>query len=278
MQTAKILDVACYNLCKYLSKSQALFVPRRIRDSVSSKWKNNYKSLKISAIDKKYPQKYQAKFLNYHPDILEVVKKDYYSINYSDKLPLEKSITVKDVLYVPRYKAFYDLRDGSRINTFKMPGIPKSEQDSKEFKSLYHQSIDPTKIKRIDQKFMYGENLTLHYGHFLCESICRLWYLEQAEKLGILILGQAHKAKSISDLKVSRNFFDEFMTALDLDSEQFLELTRPVILGEVVFPYPSLSFYRREVFACHKLVPELVAQKLLPDKVTQTEQPLYISR
>ncbi len=104
------------------------------------------------------------------------------------------------------------------------------------------------------------------------------WYLEQAEKLGILVIGQPRKAKSISDLKVSRNFVDEFMTALDLDSEQFLDLTRPVILGEVVFPYPSLSFYRREVFACHKLVPELVAQKLLPDKVTQTEQPLYISR
>jgi capsular polysaccharide biosynthesis protein len=51
-----------------------------------------------------------------------------------------------------------------------------------------------------------------------------------------------------------------------------------VILGEVVFPYPSLSFYRREVFACHKLIPELVAQKLLPDKVTPTEQPLYFSR
>jgi len=276
--TTKILDVANYNLSKYLSKSQALFVPRRIRDSVSSQWENNYKSLKISAIEKQYPQKYQTNFLNYHPDTLEVIKEDYYSINYSDKLPLEKTITVKDVLYVPRYKAFYDLRDGSRINTFKMPGIPKSEQDSQEFKSLYHQSIDPTKIKRIDQKFMYGENISLHYGHFLCESICRLWYLEQAEKLGILVIGQPRKAKSISDLKVSRDFVDEFMTALDLDSEQFLELTRPVILGEVVFPYPSLSFYRREVFACHKLVPELVAQKLLPDKVTQTEQPLYISR
>ena len=276
--TTKILDVANYNLSKYLSKSQNLFVPRRIRDSVSSQWENNYKSLKISAIEKQYPQKYQTNFLNYHPDTLEVIKEDYYSINYSDKLPLEKTITVKDVLYVPRYKAFYDLRDGSRINTFKMPGIPKSEQDSQEFKSLYHQSIDPTKIKRIDQKFMYGENISLHYGHFLCESICRLWYLEQAEKLGILVIGQPRKAKSISDLKVSRDFVDEFMTALDLDSEQFLELTRPVILGEVVFPYPSLSLYRREVFACHKLVPELVAEKLLPDKVSQTEQPLYFSR
>jgi len=276
--TAKILDVANYNWSKYLSKSQALFVPRRIRDSVSSQWENNYKSLKISAIERQYPQKYRINFLNYHPDKLEVVKENYYSINYSEKLPLEKTITVKDVLYVPRYQAFYDLRDGSRINTSKMPWIPKSEQDSQEFESLYHQSIDTTKIKKIDQKFMYGENITLHYGHFLCETISRLWYLEQAEKLGILVIGQPHKAKSISDLKVSRNFVDEFMTALDLDSEQFLELTRPVILGEVVFPYPSLSLHRREVFSCHKLVPELVAQKLLPDKVTQTEQPLYISR
>ncbi|WP_193763619.1 hypothetical protein [Microcystis aeruginosa] len=106
--TTKILDVANYNLSKYLSKSQALFVPRRIRDSVSSQWENNYKSLKISAIEKQYPQKYQTNFLNYHPDTLEVIKEDYYSINYSDKLPLEKTITVKDVLYVPRYKAFYD--------------------------------------------------------------------------------------------------------------------------------------------------------------------------
>lgn len=190
---------------------------------------------------------------------MKVVKEKYYSINYSEQLPLDNTISVKDVLYVPIYKAFYDLKDGSRINTFKMPGIPKSERDSKGFKSLNHQSIDPSKIKKIDQKFMYGENITLHYGHFLCESICRLWYLEQAEKLGILVIGQPRKAKSINDLKISRNFIDEFMTVLDLDSKQFLELTRPVILGEIVFPYPSLSFYRREVFACHKLVPELVA-------------------
>ena len=171
--TTKILDVANYNLSKYLSKSQDLFVPRRIRDSVSSQWENNYKSLKISAIEEQYPQKYQTNFLNYHPDTLEVIKEDYYSINYSDKLPLEKTITVKDVLYVPRYQAFYDLRDGSRINTSKMPWIPKSEQDSQEFKSLYHQSIDPTKIKRIDQKFHHKGHNHTRFDRFQLYSLHR---------------------------------------------------------------------------------------------------------
>jgi hypothetical protein len=286
----KILDKLTYRISRLLRRRKNLYVPERCSDSLPARSINHYKSLDIKRKSLVFENQsneieyergcrpVQPQFFGFNQHNELIVRRIYESIKYIEDSPINKAEAFEDVLYIPKYKSFYLLSNGSRVSTFRKVFLPQSVQESPGFQSLSNQSIDISKIKRINQKFIYGDNLSIDYGHFLVESISRLWYLEKLDKLPILVTGQPRKLKSLLRLDFERNFIDEFMLSLGLAADQFIELTKPVILKEIVIPYPSFKAGKREVFADHKTIPELVTQRLLPDKISRTDQPLYISR
>lgn len=125
-------------------------------------------------------------------------------------------------------------------------------------------------MKKVSQKFIYGGHLERHYGHFLTECISRLWYAAKDEEFPILW-------SETPRLYINKDFIDIFMNLINLDKRRFICCREPIRLREIIIPYPSFRF-KKEAFSVHKLLPESVAQTVLPNKLDKTTQPLYLSR
>jgi capsular polysaccharide biosynthesis protein len=168
---------------------------------------------------------------------------------------------------MPQYHCLYS-SEGIRIN------------DSCLYRGYNHTQLvtkAPDKIKltkplkKIFKKFIYVGGIGEHYGHFLTESIARLWYAIKDERYLILCHGLSTRNTT------KRTFIDLFFEAVKLDKHRFISFKAPILLEEVIVPYPSFV-NRGEGFEIHKLLPESVAKSLLSENYKMTSQPLYFSR
>lgn len=172
--------------------------------------------------------------------------------------PLEQTMTFNDVVYYPEHRAFY-LLDGSRIKYSSYTENPTAPK----IISL------PEHLPKIDGSFIYGGHLNRHYGHFLTESICRLWYLGKDDTRPIIYSESPR-------FSIEKNYIDDLMIGL-FDKKRFICFSQPVQLKEVTIPYPSFVF-GKQAFSIHKLLPESIATKLLPTSFKTKDQPIYFSR
>lgn len=200
----------------------------------------------------------------------------FYNYNSSDLNSLSEKFRVfkgypkiksfKDVIYTPQYHCLYS-SDGLRIDySCLYRGSQRTELVTKA-----PDKIEPPKeLKRISQKFIYAGNITGPYGHFLTESIARLWYVIKDERYPVICHG-------LTQRNSFKRVFIDFFRAVNLDPCRFIFFKKTVLLQEVIIPYPSFS-NRCEAFEAHKLLPENVAKSLLPEKLKMTSQPLYFTR
>ncbi len=177
----------------------------------------------------------------------------------------------RDVIYVPEYYCLYT-RDGARIDyscLYKRPGRNKLSTSTKTKDKTYplDKITPPKQLRKISQKFIYTNQISPHYGHFLTESISRLWYVLKEQEYPVIYHGQG----------LQKAFIKLFFKSAKLDINRFISFKEPVLLQEVIIPYPSFSI-QCEGFEVHKLLPESVAKNWLPKKVQTTSQPLYLSR
>jgi Glycosyltransferase 61 len=178
--------------------------------------------------------------------------------------PIAETRTLNDVIYHPKYQAFY-FSDGSLVDYSWSPLW------GSQFPEGTPSKIDPPRgLKKVDRKFMHGGLISGHYGHFLTDCISRLWYAFKDYELPILCQGyfQPH---------IKRNFLDYFLNSINLDRERFISFQKPIQFREIVIPHPTFRS-STEIFSTHKFLPEAVAADLLPEKTKKTEQPLYFSR
>ena len=170
-----------------------------------------------------------------------------------------------DVIYMPQFPCLYS-RNGLRINCsclYRGPGRT-------ELATKAPDKIEPPKIfKKVSQRMIYGGEITLHYGHFLTESISRLWYALKDEQCPILFHGLDK-----SNVR-QKTFLDMFFEPVNLD-KRLISFEVPVLLKEVIIPYPSF-LNRCEAFENHKLLPENITKSVLSARPS-TSQPLYFSR
>ena len=200
-------------------------------------------------------------FYNYNQSYLDTLSTQ---VNFFNGSPEIKNFT--DVIYMPQYHCLYS-SDGLRINySCLYRGAERNELITRA-----PDEIDPPKeLKKISQKFIYIGNLREHYGHFLVESIARLWYTIKDEKHAILCHGLKNRGPS-------KTFIDHFFQAVNFDKRRFVSFKSPVLLENVIVPYPSFSI-KCEGFEVHKLIPENIATHFLQKTPKITGQPLYFSR
>jgi len=176
-----------------------------------------------------------------------------------------------DVIYMPQYACLYT-SDGLRIEDscrFQGRGRRTLITDAPETIDV---TLDRASLKRVSQKTIYAGVFNEHYGHFLLEDIARLWYAAKNQDLPIL----CHGLTARKTLK--KTFLDTFFELVNLDRRRFITFKHPVLLNEVIIPYPSFSI-RSEGFEVHKIIPENVANRVLQTCVQKTtNQPVYLSR
>jgi len=129
----------------------------------------------------------------------------------------------------------------------------------------------PKEAKLDHRLFIYMGPLFGHFGHFLTESISRLWYtVENKDDYYLLFHGE----KRLLDLAHIKSFFG----LLGVNSNRLVIHDVPTRLANVVIPYASIS-NRAEIFFAHKKSPELVASNHFGDRrINPSSQPLYLSR
>jgi capsular polysaccharide biosynthesis protein len=175
--------------------------------------------------------------------------------------------TLHEVVYLPGAHCLY-AGDGGRIDcSYLRAGAGPSKLAPERIRV-------PSRLRRVDEALVYVGSMNVrHYGHFLTESIARLWYALRETQLRIL-------GHALDRFSMKSTFFDHFFSAARLSSERFVSLSEPVLLARVVLPYPSFvcTPATREVFEAHRLLPEAVARAFLPRNARTTAQPLYFSR
>lgn len=209
--------------------------------------------------------------------------------------------TYHDVIYYPEHRCLFS-KDGLRIAASCRPhkvvvdGIPDA-------------ITPPQNLDCVSQRLIYAGTVIWHYGHFLTESISRMWYALKDETLPILyteatrelIAGPAtssaviHRAEepkySIRERASDRpggsskspeaadagNFVDDFLDFAPFDRNRLTSFENPVYLEEIVIPHPSFTL-NKECFSEHRTLPGGVAEKALQRIPDETSQPLYLSR
>lgn len=172
-----------------------------------------------------------------------------------------------ETFYIPQYGCLYT-QDGLRIDrTCLFQGRGRSQRIT-----VAPERIKPAvKTPIVPQTLVFGGAFHEHYGHFLCESIARLWYAAKDQRLPILCRG-------LSERKAWKpTFLDAFFAAMPIDRRRFISFDGTVLCREVIVPHPSFTI-RCEGFEVHKILPENVAERLLHQEHDRTSQPLYFSR
>lgn len=133
--------------------------------------------------------------------------------------------------------------------------------------------VDRTFSKKIlNGSYIYGGPIVAHYGHFMTESISRLWYLLEQDKKDWVLLFHGH------EFSLRNPFVKKVLSALPIAENRIIVLDSAVQLTEVVIPLPSM-INRGEIHEIHKKLPARVADTILDSpKNRQTDQPLYLSR
>ncbi|PSF38163.1 hypothetical protein C7H19_06740 [Aphanothece hegewaldii CCALA 016] len=251
----------------YAKNSKSLFVSRKVKKNLfnlpknlkyqNSPLKSDETILKTSSslVVGKWGGRNPA-FYHYDSSVL-----DYYSnsIKLYQGTPLEESKTFQNVIYFPEYRCFY-LKDGSRIDYSCIP----------EYRIAPEKIQIPNNLKKVNHKFIYGGHLFRHYGHLITECICRLWYAAKEQNYPIIYSESPR-------FSVKRDYVDIFMNTIGFDKSRFFAFDEPILLEEVIIPYPSFTM-NYHAHSVHRLLPEAVAQAILKEPPKKIAQPLYMSR
>lgn len=185
-----------------------------------------------------------------------------------------------DVLFHPAHRCLFTA-DGCRMDSSCRP--------HKDLVDNVPGRITPlTRAPRVRQTVIYGGTLIAHYGHFLTESISRLWYALEHPSLPILyseaprdlIVAERERPawpSGPSMLDDRSGFGGLFLSLSPLDRRRFMSFDTPVIFDEVVVPGPSITL-NHSCFTTHRILPEAVADRVLVRRPELTSQPLYLSR
>jgi capsular polysaccharide biosynthesis protein len=179
----------------------------------------------------------------------------------------DELLDVKGAYFIPKSFCLFD-SDGQRIPlscSRRGPGLSE----------IFHANIEqihpPDDCANIPDPLIYLSWLPAHWGHFLTESISRLWARSEQPELSRLRGFFAH-------LEVLPPPILEFLNALGLDESRFLTSSKPVRLERCFIPAASFS-NRAEAYAVHLASSRDVAQVLLGNvPISKSNQPVFLSR
>jgi len=181
-----------------------------------------------------------------------------------------------DVWYVPGLVGLF-AADGTRIDSTCIRRVLAGRIFPDE-----PSIVPPTRHRTVDRPLIYvGHPYINHFGHFLTESISRLWYASEDTEAPLLCHdtrglpgggGRLHRPRWLRSAHIAG-----FHELTGIDPDRYISFRSPVLLREVVVPAASLVL-GAEAFTRHADLTEAAARRALPERVATTEQPLFLSR
>jgi hypothetical protein len=178
-------------------------------------------------------------------------------------------IEVDNVAFVPGLNCLYDSDGHKIIESTTRRGLDLDEIiDAPETIEL------PECASSIDLPVVYLGVINYHWGHFLTESISRLWSLDRhtSTENHLLLLGGVHNG----DTSCAVNYF---LDAVKVEHELYKGVTEPIKVRKAFVPLASFS-NRGQAYSAHIIFPHKLAERLLGSWTpkVKSNRPVYLSR
>ena len=100
--------------------------------------------------------------------------------------------------------------------------------------------VDKKKIVEIDEEVIFGGLIAEHFGHFLAECFCRLWYVIKNPdvKSKIIFVTTLPKGRH-------RSFADKFFELMGIDAERIIYVNKPMQFRSITVPEQAQYDYGR---------------------------------
>lgn len=183
---------------------------------------------------------YNLKFA-YNDNKTKIVRKEVVNKDYLNKKKLTAKV-YKNGYILPRkqigcypYTGIGGCLNSNRefIQESADFDLPK-ENDS--FKYKFGGSYEFKKYDFLDKKVVYIGLCQMHWGHFLIDSIHRLWYLIENNE-DVLV---AFSGIDGNDEYTWRNNYLELLNLFGISSDRIIVISNPTMISELIVPEPSI--------------------------------------
>jgi len=188
-------------------------------------------------------------------------------------------MTVDRALYLPACGDFdgglyfTDFQSVPTAITRRGKSIRNSAAPPKRLQSL---NLNSVPVSKAPNGFLYCGELHRHYGHFVLESLSRLWpvthNLDFLERIPVFI------ARGSVTAICQQRFATATLTALDINSELISDLKEPCILENVIVPSPSFEIRLRAANNFFSMMGQIGETILSGRTIEPASQPLYLSK
>ncbi|WP_112309459.1 glycosyltransferase family 61 protein [Pseudogemmobacter bohemicus] len=136
---------------------------------------------------------------------------------------------------------------------------------------LQPKQLDAVPPVKLAGRHLYGGQLNNHFGHFLCETLSRLWALEGAQGVdSILLLPRRNAAET-----VFQPYHTEFFALLNLPVPVKI-VTEPLEVDELIIP--EQGFGIGDLSTGIPAFRDWIARNLAPDIAAEGPENIYLSR
>lgn len=99
--------------------------------------------------------------------------------------------------------------------------------------------VKPDEIIESDDEVIYGGAMIYHFGHFITETLSRMWYVlqhpEAKQKIIFVVI-------QVNAMQIPRPWVNKLFDLLGITDEQILVVSRPIRFRSVIVPEQSLYF------------------------------------
>jgi hypothetical protein len=188
----------------------------------------------------------------------------------------------RNALYMPTYGANH--AEGRAAGLFKSTG--KLILEASRFRgpephsigSPISTSFDASMAKNVfSEPLFYMGQFANHYGHFLVDTLCRLWAYKRSEKSIFKIL--YHGNEDAVDFLNKNHYMKTIFNSLGITDSTFIKFDEPTIISEVFVPEPAfeeLSFVFKEFAQFFNMVGDLICPK--KDNQVVSDKPIYLTK
>lgn len=183
-------------------------------------------------------------------------------------------LELENVFWLPRVTALYR-SDGSRIDE---TCIRRGADLSWIFNGGSETVAIPDDYATIDEPVVYVGFIRNHWGHFLTESISRLWALmryPELRKLDLFAMPEANLHENIISFLDAVGLVEAGQSGAGVKGAR--RGPRPIRISKCYVPLPSF-FNRSHAHSVHSLLPRYVASQLLKEPPVTDTRPLLLSR
>lgn len=137
--------------------------------------------------------------------------------------------------------------------------------------------FDPKRAKNIwSEPAFYMGQFAKHYGHFLVDSLCRLWAYQKNESRKIKII--YHGTEMASEF-FKIDYMRNILNAMGLAEVDFIKFDEPTLISKIIVPEPAfeeLSYVYKEFATFFNSLGNIIAPA--DENTIVSDRPIYLTK